>query len=631
MKKIIPLLLIGVLLISGLGAALAANTVQTPLQKTQTLSFSTPTIQIKEGRTSIIIPNTNTWQRTTGMPMLPVQTTTYTFPFGTKIRTVDVTFSASQTITLPAPITLASAPVSQAADSLITYTPEQQTIPPTYPAAPFEYYQGAGMTANEQHVIYLTIRCYPVQYKTAEQQLLYRDNAHIKITYDLPTNQPTPTDDFKLLIIAPKDFATALQPLVDHKTSHGVTTKLVTLDDITASTFFPVQGRDSAEQVKYFIKNAFDQWGTKYVLLAGGRHGGITTEKWWVPVRYTHLDDGANWEGTFLTDLYFADLYDAGGNFSSWDSNHNDVFGEWAGTKKDIIDFYPDLSVGRLAFKSASEIKTVVDKIITYETTTAGTQWFKKIVGVGGDSAPMADDPWYEGEEENKLAFEYMTGFETIKLWTSTTNFTSPQDVVDAINAGAGFVYFDGHGNPVTWSTHPPHNESIWIDGLLVKNMKDLTNGAQLPVVVCGGCHNGQFNTSLGMLFKGILKEKFKYFQWTYWLNEWAPECWAWKLVSMKNGGSVATIANTALDWFSESDSNHDGIPDAVQFLQGYINTQFFKNYGVNNMTVLGKTHTQALTDYLNAFPPMQDKLDCKTVQEWTLLGDPSLQIGGYS
>jgi hypothetical protein len=48
-------------------------------------------------------------------------------------------------------------------------------------------------------------------------------------------------------------------------------------------------------------------------------------------------------------------------------------------------------------------------------------------------------------------------------------------------------------------------------------------------------------------------------------------------------------------------------------------------------MTILGQAHTQALIDYLNAFPPMLDKLDCKTVQEFVLLGDPSLQIGGYS
>jgi len=26
----------------------------------------------------------------------------------------------------------------------------------------------------------------------------------------------------------------------------------------------------------------------------------------------------------------------------------------------------------------------------------------------------------------------------------------------------------------------------------------------------------------------------------------------------------------------------------------------------------------------------MEDKIDCKIVQQWALLGDPSLKIGGY-
>jgi hypothetical protein len=183
----------------------------------------------------------------------------------------------------------------------------------------------------------------------------------------------------------------------------------------------------------------------------------------------------------------------------------------------------------------------------------------------------------------------------------------------------------------MSWSTHPPYNESIWINGLQVKDMPKLTNGEQLPVTVCGGCHNGQFNTSLLNILKGIILERLKYFQWRFYLGEWTPECWAWRLVSVKNGGSIATMAYAGLDWFAEGDFNNDSIPDCTQFFSGFMNTQFFKNYGVNNMTILGDAYTQSLIDYLTFYPPMMEKLDCKTVQEFVLLGDPSLQIGGYS
>ncbi len=629
MKKIVPFIILGVLLLSGLGAALRPNTEHKLIKKTETISFSPPAIQTKDDYTLVTIKNANSWLRSPGAPMLPASVSTYIFPFGTKIKNIDVTFSEPQQYALEKQIQPTPQPISQPSGTTITYN-EKQKIVSTYPETLFDYHLGAGIS-NEQHVIFLNIRCYPVQYKPQERCILYRNSAHISISYELPATQPTPTEDFKLVILTPKKFSRLLQPLVDHKISNGITTKLVTRDEVCDSVYFPAQGRDCAEEMKYFIKNAFDQWGTKYVLLVGGRHGGVLNEKWWIPVRYTNLDDGVEWEGGYLSDLYFADIYDAHGNFSSWDPNNNSIFAEWNSKGKDVFDMYPDLYVGRLACKNTNEVKTLVNKIITYETTTAGQTWFKKIVVVGGDSAPMANAPFYEVEEENKKAIEYLTGFEPVKCWTSDGSFTGPTDVINAISGGSGFLFFDGHGNPMSWSTHPPNNESIWINGLQVKDMKSLKNGQQLPVCVCGGCHNGEFNVSLLNILKGIIKEKFKYFQWTFYLGEWTPECWAWKLMSVKNGGSIATMAYTGLDWFAEGDANNDSIPDCCQFLSGYTNTQFFKNYGVNNTTILGQAHTQALIDYLNMFPPMEDKLDCKTVQEFVLLGDPSLQIGGCS
>ncbi len=616
------------MVLSGLGAAAVSNTIQKSIEKTETISFLYPEIQNKDGYALVTINNANAWLYKTDAPMLPASVTTYIFPFGTKIRTVDVMFSEPEEYTLEKKIVSTPKPVSFVTGKKITFNQEEQGIGSIYPETLFDYHLGAGIS-GEDHVIFLTVRCYPVQYKPGENKILYRNTAHLSITYDLPTTETSAIDDYKLVIIAPKDFSTALQPLVNHKMSKGVTTKLVTRDDICDSVYFPAEGRDCAEEMKYFIKNAFDQWGTKYVLLVGGRNGGIMEEKWWVPVRYSLLNDGG--ESSYLTDLYFADVYDSNGNFSSWDSNNNGIFAEWTNTKKDILDMYPEVYVGRLPCTSVSQVKTMVDKIITYETTTAGKEWFKKMVVVGGDSAPVEGDPYYEGEEENKLALEYMTGFEGVRLWTSNGNFTGPQDVINGISAGCGFLFFDGHGNPMSWSTHPPNNESDWINGLQVKHMSKLKNGEQLPVTVCGGCHNGQFNTSLFNIPKGIIQEGFKYFKRTFFLGGWIPECWAWKLMSVKNGGSIATMAYAGLDWFAIGDYNQDSIPDCTQFYSGYTNTQFFKNYGVNKMTILGQAHSQALIDYLNAYPPMQEKLDCKTVQEFVLLGDPSLQIGGYS
>ena len=628
MKKLIPVVIIGVLLVSGLGTVGTATTGQHPEQQTQTITFSPPVLQDQGRYTLVTIANANAWLRTVGAPMLPAMTTTYSFPFGTHITSVTVTFSEPQTYRLPTAVTPTPAPVAVAQTTLTAHS-DTPAIGAVYPAERFDYTLGAGIS-NENHVIYLTVRCYPVQYRTADQTILYSKDARITVSYEPPALQPAPIADYKLVIIAPSKFAPALGQLVAHKISKGITTKLVTREDACNGTFFTAVGRDCAERIKHFIKDAFDQWGTRYVLLVGGRYGGILKEKWWMPVRYSHLDDLSNFEGSYLSDLYFADIYDAHGNFSSWDPNGDGIFAEWTNQTKEVIDLYPDLYVGRLPCRSLSEVTNVVNKIVTYENTTAGKDWFKRMVVAGGDSAPAENDPWYEGEQENALALQYMSGFQGTKLWTSLGTLTGPDDTVKAVSDGCGFLFFDGHGNPLTWGTHPPKNDS-WVTGLQVKQMSQLTNHEQLPICVCGGCHNAQFNTTVLRILKGVLQEGFKYFNYDFYRGEWVPECWAWKLISVKKGGSIATMAYAGLDWFAEGDYNNDSIPDCVQFFSGFMNTHFFKNYGVNNITILGQTHTQTLTDYLNAFDPWQERLDCKTVQEFTLLGDPSMQIGGYS
>jgi hypothetical protein len=350
-------------------------------------------------------------------------------------------------------------------------------------------------------------------------------------------------------------------------------------------------------------------------------------EKWWVPVRYSLLNDDE--EDSYLTDLYFADLYDSNGSFSSWDSNNNSIFAEWTNSQKDILDMYPEVYVGRLPCTRVDQVKTMVRKIITYENTTYGAEWFKKFVGVAGDTYPALNDPYYEGELATNASFQQLQslGFEASMLWTSNGRFTGPDSVVDELSDGSGFVHFSGHGNPMSWSTHPPKNGSAWINGLQVKHMRQLVNGEKLPIVIVGGCHNAQFNTSLFNIFKGILEDGLNYFKRTrpfgeFWYYEWIPRCWAWSMASQTKGGAIAVIANTGLGYGEPGEHTLTERGRHLEWL-------FFKAYhdGKEN---LGETHGIDLIYYMNEHPPMDDLVDCKIVQQWALLGDPSLLMGGY-
>ncbi len=431
--------------------------------------------------------------------------------------------------------------------------------------------------------------------------------------------------DYSLLIISPKIFKNALIPLLIHKENKGISTKLVTLDEIYGSEYSQ-PGRDQPEKIKYFIKSAIEIWETKYVLLVGGTIGQLPL--WYLPVRY--IDMGNSFESHFISDLYYADIYDESGvNFSSWDSDRDGNYAEWYSgedPEDTNIDLKPDVALGRLPCRNVFEAKIMVNKIIEYETMDQNDAWFNDMVVIAGDTYPEFENPlWvgYEGEYYGDLAIENMSGFNPIRLYTSDGTLTGQSDVIDTVNNGCGFLYFVGHGNPMTWGNHPP-NDKKFIDGLTVQNMWKLNNNKKYPVCVVSGCHNCQFDVSI---FKVIDKK-------SVYRGEAIPECWGWRMTRKIEGGSIGTLGTTALGFTKEDKTSFKG---GINELEVF----FFNQYGQSNIKILGETWKATITTYINTYPVdwsvSNDELkgdswiDAQVVQSWVLLGDPSLMIGGYS
>ena len=143
------------------------------------------------------------------------------------------------------------------------------------------------------------------------------------------------------LIIAPQEFAAALQPLADWKTQKGVPTVIRTLESIKDEFS---DGVDLAEKIRNFIRWSYENRGTKYVLLAGDVE--------FVPSR--NITTGGF---TFATDYYFADLD------GTWNADQDDVFGEAV----DNLDGYPEVYVSRIPVRSNSDIDRFITKLFQYE------------------------------------------------------------------------------------------------------------------------------------------------------------------------------------------------------------------------------------------------------------------------
>jgi len=427
---------------------------------------------------------------------------------------------------------------------------------------------------------------------------------------------------YDLLIIAPDVFLDYLQPLVIHKNKHDVKTIIATVEEIYTQMYF--KGKDDAEKVKYFIKDAIEQWQIKYVLLVGGRKDQGKTETWWVPVRYSYLSRPyGNWSETkFLTDLYFADIYDSKGNFSSWDDNDNYIFGEWPvnQTALDVPNLYPDVCVGRLPCSNIYDVKLIVNKIIDYETSTFDDSWFKKMVVVAGDTYPEETD-YIDGENYTQQALDIMSDFQPVKIYSSLENLKT-RNIVKAINQGCGFIFFSTHGGPGSVSTHPPNNSEEWIGRFGLRNMPFLINYNKLPVCTAGsGCFVSMFNASLG------------HTDWVYWhgIPYTIPRCWSWSLVRKPFGGCIGVIGSTAF--------SHES-PDIDRGVGGceWLDIHFYEQYAKNNFTILGECWANTVNSFLQNFSinwsdksNTGDAIIAKNCQQWLLIGDPSLKIGGYN
>jgi len=425
---------------------------------------------------------------------------------------------------------------------------------------------------------------------------------------------------YDLLIITPAVFKEALQPLVRHKISMGITTKLVTLTEVYHQMYW--QGRDDAEKVKYFIKTAKEEWGIKYVLLVGGRSSQFLP-LWFCPVRYVAMVD--DWDVQVLSDLYFADIYDSNGNFSSWDSDNDGIYGEWypGQTAQDVnIDFVPDVSVGRLPCRSLQEVKIMVRKIITYETATFGKSWFNTFLVAAGDTYPASENAnWTgaEGEYYGDRAIENLSDFTPVRLYTSNGGFSNKDNIIKEFRKGSGFVYLVGHGSPKQWGNHP-YNSTDFIQGPNTNDMWRFRNREKLPVCVVSGCHNSQFDVCLIRTLN--VSDIYK--------QETVPECWSERILRASNGGAIASLGSTGLGYTKEDKSTFQG---GINVLE----TAFFHAYGQQHFKTLGEAWSGAITWYAQTFPINWSSqawgdswIDAKVIGSWVLLGDPSLLIGGY-
>ena len=412
-------------------------------------------------------------------------------------------------------------------------------------------------------------------------------------------------ENFDLLIVAHPNFVDTLESFKTYKIEkRNLSTALVTTIDIYAGNYFPVVGNDDIEKIKYFIKNAIENWGVSYVLLIGD-----TTL---IPVRYSNNGFTAL-EKKFPTDLYYADIYmtDTDGSkvFANWDADGDKNYSEFPDDNS-MVDLYPDICLGRLPCKDSQEVKSVIDKIMDFEQNSYLQKPVDKILQLGGDTVWYDEYGEFEGEQSNRAVLDVLKNYQSISLWASLENLTK-NNIDDAFSEGIDFVDFSGHGAADRWFTYAhcdgetqlPKARFLFDEPGFTNDDASRLINKKLPIAVICSCLCGQFTSR---------------------------DCLAWALLKNKNGGSIASFAHSGLSNFNSPSSGATHLDRWAPWLQ----VKIFEELSQNNIP--GEVWKSSICEYVEYWKQIGfdegksfNDADYRTVETLTLIGDPSLnEIG---
>jgi hypothetical protein len=253
------------------------------------------------------------------------------------------------------------------------------------------------------------------------------------------------------VVIAPSDLIDAARPLADYRKGQGLTTMVVSLDDIMDEFNF---GISSPEAIRSFLTYAYKNWSKppKYVVLAG--------------------------EGTWD----YRNIFGLGGNvvppilvatpmglFPS-DNSLADVNG----------DHVPEIAIGRLPVLTAADLQAVINKIITFESR-AGNRVIM--------AADNADDGGNFTADSDNLAALVPSTYPVEKIYLSgdpAATDQTRQRLLDSMNRGAVLLNYIGHAGMGQLADE---------DLLDASYLSGLSNFNGMPIVTAMTCLVGDFAT----------------------------------------------------------------------------------------------------------------------------------------
>jgi hypothetical protein len=175
----------------------------------------------------------------------------------------------------------------------------------------------------------------------------------------------TATTGAQALYIAPQEFLTALEPLLEQRRSQGYTALAVDVQTIYDAWSY---GQISAEAIRTFLRFARQQWQQPPIAVT------LVGDATWDPHNYEQKEYSTNFVPPYVA------YVDPWLGEAACENCYVQLDGDDPLTGDQVAGgpsafFSPDLWIGRLPVKSSFELTTVVAKLIRYENATTPSPW----------------------------------------------------------------------------------------------------------------------------------------------------------------------------------------------------------------------------------------------------------------
>ena len=414
-------------------------------------------------------------------------------------------------------------------------------------------------------------------------------------------------EQIDMLFIVPNGYEQVVANLSMWKTQKGVPNKI-----INQSVYTQYSGRDKAEQLRNCIKDYYEKYGIKWVLLVGDTD--------LIPIRYVYNPDtrvlreqGSTYYESLgaddiykPTDYYYADLT------GTWDEDGDGIYGEGLlENRKEEISWIPEVNVGRFPGNSIEEIERMINKSLYYETAQNPGEWMNQmLLGAAIQDMPTASD--LDGEQEvwlaNRIIEESINGNINFTLLAESTQWgtnLSLSSFSNEINSGQSIILFAGHGSPTSFN-------GVGTTIFTSSAATNLVNFDMPSLVFADACSTNMFDPPAG---DNSLGEAF---------------------IKKDRGGAIGYIGGMRLSYYYENDSY--STCDLCELNRG-MTRLFFQEFFLNNHTKQGEALNEMRISYLNSvwlknnpewgnsYNIHEIEWERKNVLTYNLLGDPEVDI----